>query len=86
MTTLGAYLLDGHKSEKCALGVFVPAPIDCQGGLRVGHAGRNRARRLVVQHIRLPRLLRGPRSLNTTEGTSTGSSNLFAITLLFTHP
>ena len=26
--TLGAYLLDGYKPEKCALGVFVPVPID----------------------------------------------------------
>ena len=50
-------LLGGHEPAKYTLGVFTPVLANPQCGLRVAPANRNVLHRLVVQHVRLLRLL-----------------------------
>ena len=52
-------LLGGREPAKYTLGVLTPVLAHPQCSLRVAHANRNVLYRLVVQHVRLLRLLNG---------------------------
>ena len=68
LAPFGASLLGRHKPAKYALEVFVPVLIYPKRGLGVAYAGRERAHRLVVQHVRLSRLLHGLQTLEHRRG------------------